>query len=90
MTTAIMITSSSEDITKLQKIISIITFVKEMIKNNSTAYIQLNGVEREVSPILTLDEINELDLYYSNMYTFLMNPGISEEELKDLENSQIN
>jgi hypothetical protein len=88
MSTAIMITSSSEDIDKLQKTISIINFLKAMISNNQTAFIQINGVEREVMPVITSDEINELDSYYSNMYNFLRNPGMTEEEYTSYEQSK--
>lgn len=83
-----MITSSSEDIDKLQKTISIINFLKAMISNNQTAFIQINGVEREVMPVITSDEINELDSYYSNMYNFLRNPGMTEEEYTSYEQSK--
>jgi len=88
MSTAIMITSSSEDIDKLQKTISIINFLKAMISNNQTAFIQINGVEKEVMPVITSDEINELDSYYSNMYNFLRNPGMTEEEYTSYEQSK--
>lgn len=83
-----MITSSSEDIDKLQKTISIINFLKAMISNNQTAFIQINGVEKEVMPVITSDEINELDSYYSNMYNFLRNPGMTEEEYTSYEQSK--
>jgi len=82
MSTAIMITSSPEDLKVLKTTMNIISFMKEMIvKGTSQFYLDYS------SSVITPEDINALDIYYNNMYTFLCNPGMTQEEYSLYESS---
>lgn len=70
MTTAMMITSSPEDLYNLKITREIISFVLSILDQD---YIDHNG------SIITKQDIQNLDENYAFMHRFLLNPGFSSE-----------
>lgn len=84
MSTAVMITSSPEDISRLKSTLEIIAFLKQMIsKGTNEFYLDIN------SSVIKSEDINSLDSYYTNMYNLLLNPGMTEEEYALYEESRV-
>lgn len=79
MTTAMMITSSPEDLNNLKITREIISFVGRFFDESSLNYVDYNGSR------ITKEEIEHVDEYYSIMYKFLINPGMTEEQFLDYE-----
>lgn len=80
MTTAMMITSSPEDLNNLKITRDIISAIKNLVINkNDTLYSDNTGLE------ITKEEIEHVDEYFSIMYNFLLNPGMTEEQFLDYE-----
>jgi hypothetical protein len=79
MTTAMMITSSPEDLNNLKVTREIIAFIGKMFDQNNLTHIDYNG-----SPI-TREQVDHLDQYYTLMYGFLLNPGMTEDQFLNYE-----
>lgn len=83
MSTAVMITSSAEDLNRLKTTMELIAFLKQMVsKGTKEFYLDVNDT------VITANEIDALDSYYSNMYTLLCNPGMTEQEYNLYEESR--
>ena len=74
MTTAMMITSSPEDLHNLKITKEIISFTSRMFSESNLNHIDYNGF------FITKEDVDRLDDYYSFMYKFLLNPGMTEEQ----------
>lgn len=84
MTTAMMITSSPEDLNNLKITKQIISFTSKVMAESNLAHIDYNGFS------ITKEDVDRLDDYYSLMYKFLLNPGMSEEQFLDNEKETTN
>lgn len=80
MTMATMITSSPEDLNNLSNTIRIIKFVDSMIADG--AHIQYEDVK------ISKEEIEHTLDYYSCIYQILTNPGMTQQQLSDYEESE--
>lgn len=79
MTTAMMITSSPEDLNNLKITREIISFIGSMFEDSKLTYVEYNGSK------ITKDDIDHVDEYYSLMHRFLLNPGMTEEQFLNYE-----
>lgn len=79
MTTAMMITSSSEDINIIKITRNIIAFVSQILVDEHTLINSSDGIS------ITKEDVQEVESYYETMYNFLINPGMTETEFREIQ-----
>jgi hypothetical protein len=79
MTTAMMITSSPEDLNNLKITREIISFIGTVFDESNLTYVDYNGFH------ITKEDIQHVNEYYALMHNFLLNPGMNEEQFLNYE-----
>lgn len=79
MTTAMMITSSSEDINIIKMTRNVIAFVSQILADENSLLDSANGI------VITKEDAQHLESYYETMYNFLINPGMTETEFREIQ-----
>jgi len=81
MTTAMMLTSSSDDLNIIEITRNVISFTLQILAEENVMIDAANG------KVITREDAKLIESYYETMYNFLTNPGITETESRDIQES---